>query len=363
MGRCEQILQLSAFHPKHGVVVAVPYEQFDGARFRDPLYVREYRTRMLDFVAKGRPGYGIVVKGKPKEVSIIIPRPNVANIRFRIEDSSIEVHATLVVHDGEAVQSVTLRNSSSTGCVAAAAAATVEGELSVCASVNRASYGQLTEGGPLPIPKSENALELAEDGGRFAVSNRHLEARLEGCYYIGDKLASLCGLLDDARDRFHGSGSSINGNSNGTTTTSTTTTKNVNGCGTARRAVTVLGGPISASTPWKVLVPAGSSVELTARFRLRPVAIDGDGSGSPVAAPVVIASFAPQLRIRQTVVGAAAKLLSTAADWKDPHSVETYIVRRTLDYIIGNCLVPLGDGCCCIVTDHVALPLGWNRDN
>lgn len=329
-----RILQLSAFHPKHGVAVAVPYEQFDGTRFRDPLYVREYRTRMLESVAKGRPGYGIVVKGKPKEVSIITPRPNVANIRFRIDDS-IEVHSTLVVHDGEAVQSVEIHN---TGC-AGAAARTVEGELSLCASVNRASYGQLTEGGPLPIPRSENALDLAEDGGRFAVLNRHLEARLEGCYYIGDKIASLCGLLDDARERYHGGD------------------KVVNGGGPGRRAVTVLGGPVSASTPWKVAVPAGSSVELTARFRLKPIAGCAT-DGAPVIAP-----FLSHPRIRQAVVGGAAKLLSMTPDWKDPHSVETYIVRRTLDYIIGNCLVPLSDDCCAIVTDHVALPLGWNRDN
>ncbi|KAL8302492.1 hypothetical protein RB597_002719 [Gaeumannomyces tritici] len=331
-----RILQLSAFHPKHGVVVAVPYEQFDGTRFRDPLYVREYRTHMLESVAKGRPGYGIVVKGKPKEVSIIIPRPNVANIRFRLDDS-IEVHATLVVHDGEAVQSVTIRNSGAT------AGRTVEGELSLCTSVNRASYGQLTEGGPLPIPRSENALDLAEDGGRFAVSNRHLEARLEGCFYIGDKVASLCGLLDDARERHHHGGDKIANGGWG---------------GPGRRAVTVLGAPISASTPWKVGVPAGSSVELTARFRLRPIAADGAPAGAPV-----IPLFAHHQRIRQTVVGAAAKLLSVMADWKDPQSVETYMVRRTLDYIIGNCLVPLSEDCCAIVTDHVALPLGWNRDN
>lgn len=329
--------------------MAVPYEQFDGARFREPLYVRSYRTRMLELIDKGtRPGYGIVIKGKknatatttashpvttsasgggPREVSIITPRPNVANIRFRLEDEGVEVHTTLVVHDGEAVQTVTLRNDGGDAQNGGGGARTVEGELSLCASVNRASYGQLTEGGPIPLPRSENVLDVADDGTRFALANRNLDARLEGCLCIGDKPVSLCGLLLQPQHQGH------NGNSH---------------LYHRRTAAVAVDGPVAASVPWKVSVPAGGTVELTARFRLRA------GAEGPMA------PFFPRLR---SVVASASRLTSTAGEWKDARSVETHIIRRALDYIIGNCLVPVGEGCWAIVTDHVALPLGWNRDN
>lgn len=44
-------------------------------------------------------------------------------------------------------------------------------------------------------------------------------------------------------------------------------------------------------------------------------------------------------------------------------SIKTYIIRRNVDYILGNCCVPVSENEVAVLADHVALPLGWNRDN
>ncbi|KAH8772372.1 Six-hairpin glycosidase-like protein [Hyaloscypha finlandica] len=39
------------------------------------------------------------------------------------------------------------------------------------------------------------------------------------------------------------------------------------------------------------------------------------------------------------------------------------IIKGNLSYILRNCAIPVGSSATCLITDHVALPLGWNRDN
>ena len=55
--------------------------------------------------------------------------------------------------------------------------------LSLELSVNRASYGQLTEGGPIPIPQSKNETKLLSSGCRWAIINENLDAMVEGTLY------------------------------------------------------------------------------------------------------------------------------------------------------------------------------------
>jgi uncharacterized protein len=56
---------------------------------------------------------------------------------------------------------------------------------------------------------------------------------------------------------------------------------------------------------------------------------------------------------------------SKLAVWHSAENQAQFIVRRNLEYILGNCTVPLPSqsDVACLITDHVALPLGWNRDN
>ncbi|KAL8723911.1 MAG: hypothetical protein Q9181_007087, partial [Wetmoreana brouardii] len=99
--------------------------------------------------------------------------------------------------------------------------------------------------------------------------------------------------------------------------------------------------PVKASSSRLVEITPGTSRALTARFKLRP--------GTPLTG-----SFE---KVR--------KFKTFPSIWPTPEDTGRYIVRRNLEYILGNCTVPLGadTGAICMITDHVALPLGWMRDN
>lgn len=49
--------------------------------------------------------------------------------------------------------------------------------------------------------------------------------------------------------------------------------------------------------------------------------------------------------------------------WMNETLMSTYIIRRNLEYIMANCSIPTSETSVAVITDHVALPLGWNRDN
>ncbi|UKZ57633.1 hypothetical protein TrVGV298_011493 [Trichoderma virens] len=179
-------LQLSAYHPDHGIIVAASYEQFDGTRYYDPLYVRDYRKRMLQMVNEESEGFGLCI----------------GNIGSR------------------------------------------------------------------------TAVDLTE--------------------------------MNEARLDFDTRG------------------------GAAVRYVSISIAPNSAVT-----------IGLT--LHLSP----GLNENHNFSALPCVNSNA----------------LGNGLAWKKPETVETYIVRRNVDYILGNCAIPVSESAVALITDHVALPLGWNRDN
>ena len=168
-------------------------------------------------------------------------------------------------------------------------------------SVNRASYGQLTEGGPILLPKSENTIRQLDHG--FAVSNRHLGAHLRGyAEKDGKEIEIGAGLLTE----------------------------------------TFEDSPVKCAISRTIRIPPKSTVAFTAIFYLLPE-LRYDSSW------------------KQSV---CSKDTGLSAIWPKPESPGRFIVRRNLEYILGNCALPLrAKNAVCIVTDHVALPLGWMRDN
>jgi hypothetical protein len=54
-------------------------------------------------------------------------------------------------------------------------------------------------------------------------------------------------------------------------------------------------------------------------------------------------------------------LQNTTWNLQDP--VALNIILGNLQYVLGNCTLTISESSTCVITDHVALPLGWNRDN
>lgn len=252
---------------------------------------------MLDMIQARQPGFGLRLGGDDvREVAILHKACNTALFQYQLDDDASVSYTLQVLDNGEVIQTAELSNTSNVS-------KSIPFSLNLGLSVHRASYGQLTEGGPIPLPKSENVFAVAEDGRHFRVSNRNLEAHLQGSVAVNGEVVELANLPSETR---HNS-------------------------------------PVSVTVMRSVEVGGASSCVLTARFRLVQMASPAD----------TFSSLPPK----------ALSLSPCAQQWKDLHSIETYIIRRNIDYILGNCTFPISDVDVAIITDHVALPLGWNRDN
>jgi len=160
----------------------------------------------------------------------------------------------------------------------------------------------VTEGGPIPLPPLENNLQILDNGRRYAIVNRHLGAHLEGSLAV-DGVATELNLTSE----------------------------------------TFVGTPVVGSFSGVISVAADTERSISARFRLIPDVTIRDRAEIPYpnGLPVV----------------------SSIRNWNKSGSEALFIIRRNLEYILGNCTFPVSDTEVAIVTDHVALPLGWNRDN
>lgn len=163
------MLQLSIYHPHHGIVVAVPFEQFDGTRFLDVPYVRNYRTRMLMFLHQDRPHFSLDIDVQGCPVSINVVAINTVTYSFQLP-SNVDLVIGVHVHDN--------------GTIEQFAIATNNGESAfmlpyghnLSVSLNRASYAQLTEGGIMTLPPSHNILRRT-DPSTVQISNPELGAQ------------------------------------------------------------------------------------------------------------------------------------------------------------------------------------------
>jgi len=279
-------------------VVAEPYEQFDGARFHDTPYVREYRGRMLRSVQSGSPGFG--VRFDVEVNSLIVNQNGLGQATIVYETTSgLEITTSLGVSDDGSVSQFSQVKSTKAHPIS------LSYSIDVGISINRASYGQLTEGGPIPIPNSENRIEVLNTGRAFTITNPNLGAHLFGHLKINGEEVDVSPHLSNQ---------------------------------------TYIQSPVSGKISQSTIVAPRSTFDVVAIFELRP----GRYSSSKSAQN-----------------GRALNVHGAPSLWSIPETPGRFIVRRNLEYILGNCAIPLSHegNAVCILTDHVALPLGWMRDN
>lgn len=288
-------MYLGFYHPQHGIAVISPYEQFDGARFYDPTYVRAYRKRMLQWMQDGKPGFGVHIHGKPVDAAVTARDRRQIQLDYEL-DSGIHVRRVLSVETtGEVRQTTALSTASSQ-------AVSVPVTLNLGMSLNRASYGQLTEGGPIPIPKSENVFKAARDGSSFSLHNPNLGASVEGRVWCSSP-EGIAFDLDVTEKTFYDE-------------------------------------PVKAESTAVVEIAPGSGLTFTVSFL-----------------PQIGNSLSQQFR--QDIRSNSRQ----PCKWRFQDAAASKIVLGNLEYVLGNCMIPISDKSTCVITDHVALPLGWNRDN
>lgn len=285
---------MGVYHSRHGVVLLSALEQFDGDRFYDPNYVRSYRTRILNYVKENKPGFGLQILGESENATVTTKSRRGLELSYNTRDG-VHVRRNIPrAADGRVTQTTVLSTTEATPV-------TVPVHFDLGMSLNRASYGQLTEGGPIPIPEPLNIFQIAKDGSRFTACNPNLGATVEG-HFSSDCVEFLDMDFDDSNQVF-------------------------------RRESIVS----KATTCIKVL--PGVPVTLKLSILLR-----ADNSFNP-----------PEIRTGNNKIHPPT--------WKLQDPAALSIIHGNLEYVLGNCMVPISETSTCVITDHVALPLGWNRDN
>lgn len=259
---------------------------------------------MLRSIQENIPGLGISFASSVDTVSINISKVNVATFAFSIDDTFEVFVRVEVLEGGDIIQTATVKNVTSTVALASC-------DINLGVGLNRASYGQLTEGGPIPLPESHNVIWFGHNRSAN-ITNPALGAQL------------ACQLRDDA-DEF-------------ATTWST---------GSDEKRGEVLRVTVAQHRHLRPHV----SWTWRMRFRLLPL--------------TKTYHFEPS--IWELQAGRHVEDRHTQPSiWTQSGTITTYIIRRNVEYILANCTVPILSSIApsvSIVTDHVALPLGWNRDN
>lgn len=250
-----------------------------------------------------KPGYGLRFESSPEPdlVSVKIVAMNEARLEYHISKDCLIDVILRVNEDGTITQNSIVSSS-------AESTIHVDYTFDLGMSVNRASYGQLTEGGPIPIPASKNALEITGDD--FYITNSNLVAQIQGSLNLNDAPVKLNGLRDG----------------------------------------TFEGVPVSASLKGSLELRPRSTVELQATFCLRPKVEALHKTLTPQAEP----DSTQKDPTRTWRIDEGPESL---------HGFRSFVIRRNLEYILGACTIPVSATDTCLITDHVALPLGWNRDN
>lgn len=293
-----RFVSLNTYHPQQGYVTVTCVPPFPDDRWYDPAYVRDYRAQ--------------------------IASPALAGFGFAFPDSAYHRnHCTLeadalprvrlVLDAGVEVDLLTF--------APAVAGVPAAGALQICTVTNqreqpylltyawggtlaltRASYAQLTEGGPLARPDD-----------RYLVTHT-------------DNLLTL---------------------------------ENI-GLGWA---VAMLGVPAGQSTPGERTEPVDIQIEATLhvgpRAQTRLIIAYGFGADAEQAQAQARALAAEEVDtlLAQTLARweALDRLVTT-----DPPAA-AWLVKRALNYILACCAVPVG-ATTCLITDHQLLPLAWTRD-
>jgi len=291
IGLLGDITSLSAYHSIYGIVTANPFEQFPGDKFWDSGFVRGYRQKFLRCFEEMGSGFGLRVSGDVMDLSVGSVDGKWPRINYRV--GRFEVESSFIVADREVVNTLSVVNESGR-------TEGVDIHFGGQLSVNRASYGQLTEAGPIPMPPCLN--QLRTRNGLLTIHNPNLPATFACSLYVDGHQVHLSVPREQSSE------------------------------------------PIHFSAPQHLVVEPWGRRQITAICRL--------GSDLKLNFPHFL---------DERYIPSLTPIPMFASDAED--KIEKFVVQRTLDYIVSCCCIPIEDGAVCVLTDHIALPLGWHRDN
>ncbi|HEU5139358.1 MAG TPA: glycoside hydrolase family 125 protein [Bacillales bacterium] len=288
------IHSINGAHPEHGYMTLSPIGQFSNDKWYNSDFVRGYRKQLAE--APG--GFGVMPKVEWVNRDASYAGDHFP--RFLFESNGITAVSTYYpVDDEQSGYLVHLLKVTNHGPVET----TVPIEIGGTLSLSRCSYGQLTEGGPIPVPLLEN--ELNVENNRLSVVNQHLPARADLTVFHGRNPVNL------------------------------------NEC--EKKG----GYPLEYQSHFDLTIGGGETEIMTSVFSLKP---GTQGKEVTFDSAKDLLGKAIEDANRPFVVG------------DDGLPLSSFIMNRNIDYIMSCCSIPVSDEHVCVITDHQLLPLSWNRD-
>ncbi|MDQ0338674.1 hypothetical protein J2S00_001460 [Caldalkalibacillus uzonensis] len=326
IGMNGRISSINAPHKKHGFITLTPLAQFPDDKWYDSVFVRQYRRTLVDLAEKhgADGGFGVEV-GDPnvfKQIYIVDGEQVLISYRSGHLHYCSYFSVVEIAQQPSIVHTLKVYNK---GAEKVVLPFTVGGKL----SLNRCSYGQLTEGGPIPIPPVENIWTAA--GGQLQLFNPNLQARAYIWAYLNQ-----CPLTLKT-----GKGES--------------------------------GQPVEYTSFHELVLQPEEEAVIQVLYTLMDTS-DSDNittvSGAEWEARRVACLTEELDRLNTLINNYAEKILAEGRDQPSsgsqkpslPAHVTDLIIKRNLAYILGCCKVPVSAEHHCIMTDHQLLPLSWNRD-
>lgn len=346
--------------PHYAMMIAAPWQQFDQKDRQDPLAVREYRKHMEKRLEGKQGGLGLklCVQTGPVVINHLNDsRGSQVQIEYQTRRQELFVQTTLKVQDhGQIIQAHQVTNTGSKTC-------DVPVRLELPFAVSRASYGQLTDQGEVAMPEPSNTVKLHTGSSQSPVAsieNTRLGARLSAHTFFYNSTQNEYITVD--QKLFPAS------------------------CRDANPPAQLLKQCAHEQT---IRIAPSETINLICV--LRPEDILHSEDGTPIAASA-LSSFSRFLDGNHSISprtfghNLVAQKLFVHDGVVDPKEVlrrhlialtginpdsklettESTILFANVNYIIGCCSLPIktpGSQSWAVIPDHIALPLGWPRDN
>lgn len=347
-------------NPRYAMMIAAPWHQFKQEDRQNPLKVREYRKHMEKRLQSKQRGLGLrlcVQNGSFTINHIDDSQGNQAQIEFQARKQDLFVQTTIKVQDdGQIIQALQVTNTGSKS-------RNVPVQLDLSFAVSRASYGQLTDQGEVAMPDSTNVVKIQTGACRtpiVSIVNESLGARVSAHVFFYNKtrneyikvdhhLFPSPGRDEDPPCRLLEQGPHEQ---------------------SLRIAPCETISLICVIRPESILETEGGLPAATRDGCPLSRFLDANNVASPKSFGKDLASHQlfvhdgidDPLEILQRHLVA---LEGVNADSK-LDTIEATILFANVNYIIGCCSLPIstpGSQSWAVIPDHIALPLGWPRDN
>lgn len=177
LGRIYQISS-KIENPRYAMMIAAPWHQFKQEDRRNPLEVREYRKQMEKRLQSKQHGLGLrlCVENGPFTINHFREsRGNHAQIEYQAPREDLSIRTTIKVQDlGQVMQVHHVTNTGSK-------AHNVPVRLDLSFAVSRASYAQLTDQGEVAMPEPTNLVKIHTGVSKntiVSIENESLGARI-----------------------------------------------------------------------------------------------------------------------------------------------------------------------------------------